>query len=53
MAQVIFGPMFSGKTTELLRRMKRFTIAKVGKCMHKEIFELVIGAILASVNGLI
>ncbi|KAK3782179.1 hypothetical protein RRG08_032930 [Elysia crispata] len=25
--QVIFGPMFSGKTTELMRRMKRFQIA--------------------------
>ncbi|ELU05548.1 hypothetical protein CAPTEDRAFT_182750 [Capitella teleta] len=25
--QVIFGPMFSGKTTELVRRMKRFQIA--------------------------
>ena len=27
--QVIFGPMFSGKTTELLRRIVRFTIAKL------------------------
>ena len=26
--QVIFGPMFSGKTTELIRRVKRFSIAK-------------------------
>lgn len=26
--QVIFGPMFSGKTTELLRRMKRYTVAQ-------------------------
>ncbi|KXJ29246.1 Thymidine kinase, cytosolic [Exaiptasia diaphana] len=25
--QVIFGPMFSGKTTELLRRIKRYQIA--------------------------
>ncbi len=25
--QIIFGPMFSGKTTELLRRIRRFTIA--------------------------
>lgn len=25
--QVIFGPMFSGKTTELMRRMKRYQIA--------------------------
>lgn len=25
--QVIFGPMFSGKTTELLRRIRRYTIA--------------------------
>ncbi|KNC56480.1 thymidine kinase [Thecamonas trahens ATCC 50062] len=25
--QVIFGPMFSGKSTELLRRVKRYTIA--------------------------
>merc|ERR1719312_2330252 len=29
--QVIFGPMFSGKTTELLRRIKRYQIAKY-KC---------------------
>ena len=26
--QVIFGPMFSGKTTELMRRMRRYTHAK-------------------------
>ncbi|GFY45855.1 thymidine kinase, cytosolic [Trichonephila inaurata madagascariensis] len=26
--QVIFGPMFSGKTTELIRRMRRYQIAK-------------------------
>lgn len=26
--QLIFGPMFSGKTTELLRRIKRFSIAR-------------------------
>jgi len=26
--QLIYGPMFSGKTTELLRRLRRFTIAK-------------------------
>jgi len=26
--QVIFGPMFSGKTTELLRRIKRYQVAK-------------------------
>jgi thymidine kinase len=25
--QVIFGPMFSGKSTELLRRIKRYTVA--------------------------
>lgn len=25
--EVIFGPMFSGKTTELLRRIKRYTVA--------------------------
>lgn len=25
--QVIFGPMFSGKTTELIRRLKRYTFA--------------------------
>jgi len=30
--QVILGPMFSGKTTELLRRIRRFTIAK-RKCV--------------------
>jgi len=28
--QIIFGPMFSGKTTELMRRLKRYQIA-----MHK------------------
>jgi thymidine kinase len=26
--QVIFGPMFSGKTTELLRRVRRYTFAR-------------------------
>ncbi|KAK2169890.1 hypothetical protein LSH36_6g10003 [Paralvinella palmiformis] len=26
--QVIFGPMFSGKTTELMRRLKRYQLAK-------------------------
>jgi thymidine kinase len=26
--QVIFGPMFSGKTTELLRRIRRYTVAQ-------------------------
>lgn len=26
--QVIFGPMFSGKTTELIRRLRRYEIAK-------------------------
>jgi thymidine kinase len=26
--QVILGPMFSGKTTELIRRMKRFAVAE-------------------------
>ena len=26
--QIIFGPMFSGKTTELMRRLKRYQIAK-------------------------
>ncbi|KAL4241010.1 Thymidine kinase [Mactra antiquata] len=30
--QVIFGPMFSGKTTELMRRMKRYQIANY-KCI--------------------
>jgi thymidine kinase len=25
--QLIFGPMFSGKTTELLRRIRRYTVA--------------------------
>eukprot|EP00456_Euglypha_rotunda_P016520 TRINITY_DN15474_c0_g1_i2.p1 TRINITY_DN15474_c0_g1~~TRINITY_DN15474_c0_g1_i2.p1 ORF type:complete len:242 (+),score=20.43 TRINITY_DN15474_c0_g1_i2:108-833(+) len=30
--QVILGPMFSGKTTELLRRIRRYTIAK-RKCV--------------------
>lgn len=30
--QLIFGPMFSGKTTELMRRMKRFQIANY-KCL--------------------
>ena len=26
--QLILGPMFSGKTTELLRRIRRFQVAK-------------------------
>ena len=30
--QVIFGPMFSGKTTELIRRIKRRAIAK-SRCL--------------------
>ena len=30
--QVIFGPMFSGKTTELMRRIRRYGIAKK-KCV--------------------
>ncbi|XP_077109582.1 thymidine kinase, cytosolic [Ranitomeya variabilis] len=30
--QVIFGPMFSGKSTELMRRVRRFQIAQY-KCM--------------------
>lgn len=30
--QLIFGPMFSGKTTELMRRIKRYEIAKK-KCL--------------------
>ncbi|XP_059472251.1 thymidine kinase, cytosolic-like [Neocloeon triangulifer] len=30
--QVIFGPMFSGKTTELIRRMKRYQVANK-KCL--------------------
>jgi thymidine kinase len=30
--QIIFGPMFSGKTTELLRRVQRYSIAK-RKCL--------------------
>lgn len=30
--QLIFGPMFSGKSTELLRRIKRYTIAN-RKCL--------------------
>ena len=30
--QVIFGPMFSGKTTELLRRVKRYELARF-KCI--------------------
>ncbi|XP_022317984.2 thymidine kinase, cytosolic-like isoform X2 [Crassostrea virginica] len=30
--QLIFGPMFSGKTTELMRRMKRYQIANY-KCL--------------------
>jgi len=30
--QIIFGPMFSGKTTELIRRLKRYQIAKY-KCL--------------------
>ncbi len=30
--QIIFGPMFSGKTTELLRRVRRFEFARQ-KCL--------------------
>ena len=30
--QVIFGPMFSGKTTELMRRIRRYKIAQ-RKCL--------------------
>ncbi|GIX78628.1 hypothetical protein CEXT_734482 [Caerostris extrusa] len=30
--QVIFGPMFSGKTTELIRRLKKYQIAN-HKCL--------------------
>jgi hypothetical protein len=30
--EVIFGPMFSGKSSELLRRIQRFTIAQK-KCL--------------------
>jgi thymidine kinase len=30
--QLILGPMFSGKSTELLRRIRRYTIAK-RKCL--------------------
>lgn len=26
--QIIFGPMFSGKTTELIRRVRRYSIAR-------------------------
>ncbi|KAA0203506.1 hypothetical protein HAZT_HAZT001794 [Hyalella azteca] len=29
---IIFGPMFSGKTTELMRRIKRYQVAK-HKCL--------------------
>lgn len=27
--QIIFGPMFSGKTTELLRRIRRYNFARL------------------------
>ncbi len=30
--QLILGPMFSGKSTELLRRIRRYTVAK-RKCL--------------------
>lgn len=30
--QVIFGPMFSGKSTELLRRIRRYNVAN-RKCL--------------------
>ncbi|KAI6649720.1 Thymidine kinase, cytosolic-like [Oopsacas minuta] len=33
--QVIMGPMFSGKTTELLRRVKRYSIATYKSCLVK------------------
>jgi hypothetical protein len=43
--QIIFGPMFSGKTTELIRRLKRYEVAN-HKCLIvkviflKNLFEL-------------
>jgi thymidine kinase len=30
--EVIYGPMFSGKSTELLRKVRRYTIAQK-KCL--------------------
>jgi thymidine kinase len=33
MIQLIIGPMFAGKSSELLRRMKRFEYAKK-KCIY-------------------
>ena len=33
--QLIMGPMFSGKTTELLRRVKRYSIATYKCCLVK------------------
>mmetsp|Transcript_28300 Transcript_28300/g.43856 ORF Transcript_28300/g.43856 Transcript_28300/m.43856 type:complete len:218 (-) Transcript_28300:116-769(-) len=33
--QLIYGPMFSGKTTELLRRIRRYTIANYKCCVIK------------------
>ena len=33
--QLIMGPMFSGKTTELLRRVKRYSIATYKSCLVK------------------
>ena len=33
--QLIMGPMFSGKTTELIRRVKRYSIATYNCCLVK------------------
>ncbi|KAF6019201.1 TK1 [Bugula neritina] len=35
--QIIFGPMFSGKTTELIRRMRRYSIANYDCLLVKNI----------------
>jgi hypothetical protein len=37
--QIIFGPMFSGKTTELIRRLKRYEVANHKCLIVKVIFD--------------
>ena len=41
--ELILGPMFSGKSTELMRRLKRYQVAIVKECC---------GRILISINNI-
>lgn len=41
--QIIFGPMFSGKTTELIRRIKRYELAN-HKCIVVKVTDNIIGS---------